>query len=177
MTAMKRINIFIQGVFNMLFAVLFALDPEGGVDVIIWVLAFSLLLYGIKMFVYYLSLARHMNGGLTVLYRAAVIFDLGLFALKMPNFPVMYLMIYLAILHGFDGTAAVLKALESKRLEAPSWKLAFFYGVLNVFIAFLCLIFHRSVNTAVLIYAFGLLYSGIINVVQSIRKTASIYVQ
>ena len=177
MTAMKRINVFVLGIFKILFAVLFAVDPEDGVDIILLVLAFSLLLYGIKMFVYYFSLAQHMNGGLTVLYRAAVIFDLGLFAMKMPEFPVFYLTIYLVILHGFDGIAAILKALESKRLEAPSWKLGFSYGTLSVFTAVLCLILRKSVNIAVVIYALGLMYSGTINIVQSIRKTASIYVQ
>lgn len=177
MTAVKRINSFISGIFKMFSAIILVLWPEEAVDIITAILAVSLLFYGIKMFVYYFTLARHMTGGLTVLYRAAVVFDIGLFAVKMPELPLVYVMIYLAALHGFSGIAAILKALESKRLEAPSWKLNFTSGIINVFMAVLCLLFFRSISIAVDIYCAGLFYAGIINVVQSMRKTASIYVQ
>ena len=158
-------------------ALLFLGAPKKALPVVTGVLALMLLAYGIKLFIYYFTLARHMTGGLSVLFRAAVFFDIGLFAFNLPDFPLIYVMIYLAAIHGFTGAVNVLKALEAKKLEAPSWKLNFFHGLMNILIAALCLVYSSSIRTAVLIYSLGLLNSGVVRIIRAFRKTASIYVQ
>ena len=177
MTVLKRINTFIVGLFMILAALLFLAAPKEALPFVTSVLALTLLVYGIRMFIYYFTLARHMTGGFAVLFRAAVISDIGLFAVNLPDMPLIYVMVYLAAIHGFSGVANVLKALEAKKLEAPSWKLNFFHGLMNILMAVLCLVFSGSIRTAVLIYSLGLLNSGVIRIIQAFRKTASIYVQ
>ena len=177
MTIIKRIRGFFAGIFMVAVSLLYAAAPTEALPAITAVLSLALLLYGVKMMVFYFTLARHMTGGLAVLFRAVLIFDIGLFAFYLPDVPLIYVMIYLAAIHGFAGIAGVLKALEAKRLEAPSWKLNFFHGLVNAIMAVLCLVFSKSIRTAVLIYSSGLFYSGVIRIIQAFRKTASIYVQ
>ena len=80
-------------------------------------------------------------------------------------------------MHGFAGVMDILRALESKRLQAKSWKLALSHGIINVLIAGVCLAFIGTVNISILIYGLGLMYSGGICVIQALRKTEVIYIQ
>jgi uncharacterized membrane protein HdeD (DUF308 family) len=86
-------------------------------------------------------------------------------------------MLYLAVMHGISGVINMLRVREAIRLEAPSWRLNFFQGAVDVVTAALCLIMIRSTKLAVYIYAAGVLYSGCIRVIQAFRKTTSVYVQ
>ena len=177
MTAVKRVSSFFAGLFMVYTAILFTLAPYDALSLVMFFMSLALLFTGIRMFFYYFTLARHKTGGLAVLYRAAVIFDAGLFAIDLPYFPLVYVMIYLAAIHAVAGIAAILKALEAKRLEAPSWKLNLVHGIGSTSIALLCLFYSKSVRIAVYIYSAGLFYSGIIRIIQAFRKTQNIYVQ
>ena len=177
MTRMNRITSFITGLFMILTATFFSVDTEDALTFISLILCISLLLYGIRMFIYYFTLARHMIGGISILFRAVIIFDLGLFALNLSNLPLFYIMLYLAAINGFSGVVNIMRARESKNLDSPVWKLNLFQGILNVTMAVLCLVFIRSIQIASYIYAFGLFNSGIIRIIQAFRKTESVYVQ
>lgn len=177
MTRINRINSFLLGLVMIIGAVLFARDPLWALPVITSIMAFTLFFYGIRMLVYYVTLARHMTGGLRILFRAVLLFDFGTFALFLSDIPLLYVMLYLVAIRGFSGVVHILRAREAKRLGAPSWRLNCLNGVLNVIMAVLCLLMIRSTKTAVFIYAFGALYSGGIHIIQAFRKTTSVYIQ
>jgi uncharacterized membrane protein HdeD (DUF308 family) len=85
-------------------------------------------------------------------------------------------MLYLAGLHGFSGFIDIMRAIESKKMNA-SWKLNISHGIINVLIALLCLVFLKTVWVATLCYSLGLIYSGIIRIIQAFRRTAIVYIQ
>ena len=70
-----------------------------------------------------------------------------------------------------------MRAMEAKRLQAASWKMSLIHGIVNVVMAGLCLAFIGTVEVAVEIYAAGLVYSGIIRIIQAFRKTTVVYIQ
>lgn len=177
MTKVKRITSFLSGLIIILFSILLFLDPRGSYSIIILVLALTLFIRGIRLFVYYFSMARHMVGGRTILYQAVIVLDIGIFTLSLTNVPLIYFILYLVMIHGISGVIDMLRALEVKRNESQSWKLNFCSGIINVLMAALCLVFIKSVLTAVMIYAAGLFYSGLIRIIQSFRKTAIVYIQ
>lgn len=177
MTRINRITSFLGGLIMVLAALLFSTDTESAMKVISFLLSLSLLLYGIRMMIYFLTMARHMTGGLSILFRAIIVFDLGLFALNLTSLPQVYVMLYLAAMHGFSGIVDIMRARESKQLDAPSWKLSLLHGILDVTMAVLCVIFIDSIRLASYIYAAGLFNSGVIRIIQSFRKTESVYVQ
>ena len=83
---------------------------------------------------------------------------------------------YLIAVHAFSGFVDVTRALEAKRLSAPSWKLNFSTGVVNIILAVLCIVFLRLESIAVYIYSAGLIWSAIARIITSFRKTAVVYI-
>ena len=137
----------------------------------------TLIVSGIRSLIYYFSMARHMVGGRTVLYRAVIILDIGLFTTSLTNVPLYFMVLYLAGMHGFAGAIDILRALESRKLQTKSWKLTLSQGIINMGIAGVCLTFIGTMEISVLVYGLGLIYSGVMRVIQAFRKTEVIYIQ
>ena len=177
MTKARRVGKVFMGLFLVLLGLSMMVDPDSVYWLIILILGFSLMISGIQSLIYYLSMARHMVGGRASLYRAIIIFDIGIFTLSLTKVPIIFIVLYLAGVHGFKGIIDILRAVEAKRLQAGSWKLNLSHGIINVIMAGLCLAFLGTVEVAVEIYAAGLVYSGIINIIQAFRKTTVVYIQ
>ena len=177
MTKARRVGSVLTGLIILLFGLSFAVDPDSVYSIIILILGFSLLLSGIRSMIYYATMARHMVGGKSVLYRAVIILDLGIFTLSLNHVPLIFVVLYLAGIHGFSGIIDILRAMESKRLQASSWKLSFSHGVINVIMAALCLVFLKTVEVAVVIYTLGLVYSGAMRIIQGFRRTDAVYIE
>lgn len=176
MTKWQRIENFIIGIVIMLGGAVLALAGSESVPLIVLLLALSLVITGLKMLIYYFSLARHMVDGDQILIQGLILFDLGAFTCTLTNYSTVYIMGYLIAVHAFSGFVDVTRALEAKRLSAPSWKLNFSTGVVNIILAVLCIVFLRSESIAVYIYSAGLIWSAIAKIITSFRKTAVVYI-
>lgn len=177
MTKARRVGTVFVGLFLVLFGLSMMIEPNRVYWAIVLILGFTMLITGIRSLVYYLSMAKHMVGGRVALYRAIIILDLGLFTLSLTNVPIIFVVLYLAGIHGFSGAIDIMRAMEAKRLQAASWKMNLVHGIVNVVMAGLCLAFIGTVEVAVEIYAAGLVYSGIIRIIQAFRKTTVVYIQ
>lgn len=176
MTKWQRIKGILAGLVMMLGGVLMALAGGDAAQVIMLLLALSLTISGIRMLVYYFTMARHMVGGDQILIRGLILFDLGAFTGTLINISQIYIMGYLVGIHAFSGVVDVMRAMEAKRLESPSWKLNLSTGIINIILAVTCIVFLRSERTAVYIYSAGLIYSALIRIITSFRKTAVVYI-
>ena len=177
MTKTRRVGNVLTGLFILALGCLLALYPWYAYKAVILILGITLFFSGIRSLVYYFTMARHMVGGQTVLYRAVIVLDIGLFSLSLTNIPFVFVILYLAAIHGFSGFVDIMRAQEARRLQAGSWKLNFSHGLINVIMAALCLIFLGTPFVAVEIYAIGLVYSGVIRIIQAFRKTPVVYIQ
>ena len=176
MTKLRRVGNAFTGFLIVICGLLFALFPTESYKFIVTILGLSLVIWGIRDFIYYITMAKRMVGGRSVLYRAVITFDVGLFTLSLTDVPLIYVMLYLAGIHLFSGAIDMLRAREAKAQEG-SWKMQFIHGLVNVIMAGLCLAFIGSTATAVEIYAIGLIYSGIMRIIQAFRRTAIVYIQ
>ena len=98
MTRINRIENFLIGLLMIAGSIALAINPEESLPVITAIMSVSLWIYGIRMMVYYLTMARHMVGGLRVLFRAILMLDLGYFAMGLTEIPLLYVMLYLAVM-------------------------------------------------------------------------------
>ena len=114
MTSIQRIKKFLSGLGMLLGSLVLVVEPENGYYIIALLLSISLLMSGVKALFYYFTLARNMVGGKSILYRALVMTDLGLFTLTTITIPKFYLICHLLISHGFSGLVDMLKAIEDK---------------------------------------------------------------
>ena len=163
----------------LLFAFLIVISPEEMLPFIVLVLAISMFIRGFRLLYYYISMARHMVGGKSVLYRSIIAFDAAILLTTAIPMSRQIVMFYLLFLYAFYGVIDVLRALEAKNHGAPRWKLKFFSGVFEVLFAIALLIAGMFVDNPVIIvygYAISLIYTAIVRIVGAFRKTAIVYV-
>lgn len=179
MSYFKRIKDIISGVLMLLFAVLIVLAPEEMLPLIVIVLALSLYIRGFRLLYYYISMARHMVGGKSVLYRSVITLDAAILMTTAIPMSRQIVMFYLLFMYAFYGVIDVLRALEAKNHGAPRWKFKFFTGIIEVLFAIALLIAGMFVNNPVIIvygYAIILTYTAVVKIIGAFRRTAVIYV-
>lgn len=180
MTVVQRIKNIITGVGMIAGGILMTLYPDMGIGAAALILSISLTLYGFRQIIYYITLARKMVGGRRILYRGVIILDLGLFTLTVSDNTKVYVAFYLLGIHFFYGIIDILRSREARRINAPSWKLSLITGLGNIMITVIAFIFAadlRTLNILVYLYAAGVIYSGFLRILSSLRRTAIIYIQ
>lgn len=175
MSKAQRIREVLIGLAGIACAVLMVLQPELGYALVVVFMCISLMGSGLERIVYYLTMARHMVGGKTVLYLGVLLFDVGLFAGSLAKTPQSLIMIYLLACHLLSGVVSIMRAREQRSLEAP-WKLTLAEGIANVMVAASCVIFLRSTTTVVYIYGSGLIYSACLRIATAFQRTSIVYI-
>ncbi len=176
MTKGQRVKTIFFGVIMILGGLLFLLEPTKAYPFVTSVLSLGMSLRGVRLLIYYFTMAKHMVDGRNILYQGVLMIDLGLFTGALTQVPLLYVMLYLVIIHLFTGAIDILRALESRKYGG-SWKVNLSHGVINVLMAVACLCFIKVTAMAVSIYALGLIYSGIMRIVDACRKKEVAYIQ
>ncbi len=155
-------------------------DPVDGLRVVAVVLSISCTFRGFQILLYYLTMARHMVSGKVLLYRGMIYLDVGVLTASMLDNARIYIILYLAVLHGFAGVVDILRSRERKKLGNTGWKWALLSGLTNVLIAVAVLaegMNPESGPVVVYLYAAGLIYSACIRIAGAFRKTEIVYIQ
>lgn len=176
MTKSQRVRKILLGLLMILAGLFFMLNPTQNYPGITFTLSIGMTLRGIRLLIFYFSMARHMVDGRNMLYQAIIMIDLGLFTGALTQVPLIYVMLYLVAIHMFTGAIDILRALESRSMGS-SWKLNLSHGIINVVMAIICLVFIKKTWLAVIIYSLGLIYSGLMHIITAFRKNNMIYIQ
>ena len=171
----QRIGTFFRGLMMLITSIALCLYPDEAYPVVASLLGLSFLIAGIRRFIYYMTMARHMVGGRMVLYLSLLLIDLGIFTLSIVDVPLIYVMVYLFCIHGLTGVTEVLRAMEVKRMEGP-WKRKMIHAVISIAFTVACLTSIRNSNLVVFIYSAGLFYSALTLIVTAFRNTGIVNV-
>ena len=174
MSGFQRVRNIALAIFMLAAAIGLFVDPRTGYVLLITFLGLGLMFYGIGKLIYFVTMARHMVGGKIELYKGVILTEFGYLAYSANDIPRVYVIIYLAVLHLFQGLVEVLRAMEAKG-QGSHWRLKFAHGIVDFIISLMCIVFIRKTNTAVFIYAWGLIYSAIMRIAASIRKNVVVY--
>ncbi len=177
MSMARRIVRIITGILIVAGAIIMMLLPDIGYLVIALILGISLLVAGIGSLIYFFTMARHMVGGRDTLYKGLILTDLAFFTLSVSDVPKIFIMLYLVAIFGVTGLLQVLRGLEAKKKHAPSWYWSFVNGLVNLFIALLCMVFMKNDVVMVVIYSIGLVVAGIGRIISAFHKSAVVYIQ
>ena len=79
MNSIQRVRKFLSGLGMLLGSLILMVKPEEGYYIIAILLSLSLMMLGIRSLVFYVTMARNMVGGKSILYRALIFMDLGFF--------------------------------------------------------------------------------------------------
>ena len=179
MTKVQRLGNIVTAIVMIIFAILLALDPVGGIAVVASVFSITFTLRGFQGLLYYFSMARSMVGGKAALYRGIIMLEIGIFTATIVNDSSYIIILYVAGMHAFSGLIDVLRAREAKAVGA-SWRFTTAFGVTNILMAVMVIvsgIFMNEQRVAIYVYAAGLLYSAILRIASALRRTAIIYIQ
>ncbi len=180
MSWLQRIRIAISGILLIFAGLLFILLPDIKYLLLLAGLTIYLLIYGIRMMIYYFTMARLMVGGKSILYKSIIMLDLAMFTASLTDLSPVHLIIYLVGIYAASGVVDILRSLEAKKLDAPEWKRRFAFGLFNIMTgiaAAAAAILFRSTEIPEYIYGCSLIWSGITGISTVFRKTGTIYIQ
>lgn len=176
MSSVKRIYHVIHGILALIGAGLLLAYPKDGAIFVMVFIDIALLIYGIRMLVYYFTLARFMVGGIMTLYKSIIVIDFGLFVFWLYDFPYRFIMLYLVAIMAFNGAREILSAFETRRLDNPAWKRKLAYGIVKLVLALSALFVHDSLPMVTILYSIGLIHDGLYSIATAFRKSAIIYI-
>ncbi len=178
MTIFQRFTGVLIGLVMMVVAVIFIVSPSDEAYLfVIAVLSLGFAIKGLKDIFFYFTMARHMVGGKMILVQGVIVLDFAFFTGSLSDVPKIYILLYLVAIHAFSGVVEVLRAMEARRTVSGPWKMKFSHGVINFLLALSCFIFIRQTHTALVIYSMGLLYSAVMRIVNSFRRTTFILIE
>ena len=121
MRKITRIKNLIIGFIMIAFAVALFLEPTYGPPVILLLLGLGLVANGVRLLIFYLTMARYMVGGKKTFYQSILTLDMGVLLLAgftgSEQLVLLYLLGVLAVSGGID----IIRALEF-RAEGARWK-------------------------------------------------------
>ena len=173
----NRIWHFAVGVAMILASILLLVDPENGSVLIVFILDLILIVTGIRLLVYYFTMARYMVDSGGILYKAAIFLDFGLFVFNLDNVPQRATMLYLIGIFGATGFIRLLKVFEVKRSGGKFWAVTFIIGVGRVIIAIVSLFFLDSLTVMSALFCVGLLNTAASHFMTAFRRSAVVYVE
>lgn len=176
MSKLRRIMHVIIGLAMIACGVMLLLEPKSALVIVAIVLGLYLVIYGVYTLVYYITMARHMVGGLVLLFIAVLAIDLGSVALAFYEEPRLPIVLYLVCYNVFTGAIAVARAVEARKFESR-WKATLAHGILNIALAVACLVFIGSDQIVVAIFCFRLFYGACIRLTSAFKPTEIIYIQ
>lgn len=176
MSKVQRVKNLITGIIMIICAAVMVLAPEFGYSMVVAILSVSMFLVGIRSLLYYFFMARHMVGGQIMLYKGIILFDLGMLSMMLTSLPKVYVIIYLAAVNLLSGGMDMLGAIDARRMGG-SWRLKFAAGLVSIVIALGCIAFAGNTEVMVCFYCIGLVYSAVLRIISSFRRTAIVYVQ
>ncbi|MCR5024207.1 MAG: hypothetical protein K6A90_07755 [Lachnospiraceae bacterium] len=178
MTIFQRIRNIIVGLIMIVVAVIFIVDPSDDAYLfVIAVLTLGLLIRGLKDIIFYFTMARHMVGGKMILFQGVIVLDFALLTGSLSDVPKIYILLYLVVIHAFSGVVEILRAMEARRTVSGPWKMKFTHGIVDFLLAISCFIYIRQTYTVLIIYSIGLLYSAVMRIANSLRRTTFILIE
>ena len=120
MSRIQRIQSIGTGLFMLIAVLIICFMSTNGPELILIILAVSLILQGLRSLVYYFSMSRFMVGGATSLLIGVFFVDLGIFSLSLTDDSKVLILLYLAGWNAISGVRAILRARE-ERFLLLSW--------------------------------------------------------
>ena len=176
MTKLQRIGNLVLGLLMIGGGIFLLLQPKEGLTIVAAVLALALLLYGVGKLVYYIRMARHMTGGLAVLFIAVIAIDVAVFAGSSIDNPKLAIALYLVAYNATTGILSIARGIESKLFGSP-WVMNVVLGLANLALAVLCIAFFNSDETIIWVFCLGLFYNAGVRLVSAFKPTEIIYIQ
>lgn len=179
MTGIQRIKDILFGVLLLIIAASVIAVPEEGYYIIALVIGGLLLLYGVRLLWFYVTMSRFMVGGRSILVKAILVLDLGLFTFMIAGMKSVVIIIFLLGVYAISGVIDVLRAMEIKKNGGTGWKGKLIEGAVIVLLALILIVlavFKGQSDYLVYGFGIGLVYSAVLKILDAFRKNTLIFI-
>ena len=173
----RRVLNVLTGLFVILFGLFMFSGQNRAYTAMLFFLEFALIIRGVRLLVYYNSMARHMVGGKIILYEGIFFLDIGLLFVSIDDLPWMYVMMYLVIGLAISGVVDLLRANEIRLLESGHWKYHAFTGIVKILATVISFASFKYPFILVGVYSFGVVHSGAAKIISAVRPGAIVYIE
>lgn len=177
MTKTKRVFTIIGAFLAIQGSLILMLVPNYALEIIAVGLGFTLVFYGLKYLLYYLTHAQHMVGGKWFLLIGLILLDVGIFAGTVYDKAKVLTILYIAGAHLIGAGLNIVRAVGNRKDNNRGWKTDMAQGIGNIILVLLCIIFMHDVVIPVYIYCISAIYTAILMLISAFKKTAIVYVQ
>lgn len=177
MSKAKRVWNIIVAILMIQAALFLMFIPDVAFLIIAVFVGMMLTIKGIRFLFYYATHACHMIGGKKILLVGLLMFDIGIFSTSLLDQAQMIMIFYVVAIHLVAAVLNLARAVSNKGDGNPGWKIDLAQGIGNIAQVVLCLIFAGFVAIPVFIYCAGVIYSAVLKIISSCKKTAIVYVQ
>ena len=176
MDRVQRVGNAIFGTLLAASGILLIFSPRLGLPIVALALGVALISYGIRKLVFFFTMARHMVGGMTLLFVGIIALDMGAFALTLIDDPRISIVLFLIGYNGFLALVNAVRAMERRKLEM-SWKPSLVRAVVNLLLALACLVFIGWQDVLIVILCVSLFYLAATRLSDAFHRTDIIYIQ
>ena len=176
MSRMRRIGSIFLSLVMIAFGVLLLCSPNEGLVIVALGLALWLLASGVRKLVYFFTMARHMVGGLSMLFIAVIMIDISGFVFLFIGEPKLSIVVFLVGYNAYMALTGLVHVVESKLLESR-WAASLFHSIVNLVLAVASIVFFNSDEVVIAIFCIWLFYAAGVRLVSAIRPTEIIYIQ
>ena len=173
----RRVFNVLSGLLTIFFGIIMLDGMERAYSIMLFFLEIALILRGVRLLSYYVSMARHMVGGKIILYEGVFFLDMGLFLVSIDDLPKMYVLLYLIIGLAISGIVDLLRANEIRLLESGHWKYQAFTGIVKIMATIVSFASFKYSFILVNVYSFGVIHSGVAKIVSAVRPGAIVYIE
>ena len=146
-------------------------------SVILYAVAGTLIYFSIQKFVPRSLMVASIGRAINDMKEGLILFDMGVFSAILYDQAQAIMIIYVVAGHLIAALLNIVRTVGNKRDGNPGWKIDLAQFIGNIILVALCLIFIKYVEIPVLIYGAGAIYSSVLTMISSCRRTAIVYVQ
>ena len=177
MSKVRRVLTILASLCCILGAVSLMLIPDIAYEVLALGIGLTLVYYGVRYIIYYLTNAQHMVGGKWFLLIGIIMFDMGVFATAIYDRAQKLTLIYIICAQLVAAVLGLIRAAGDKKDNNPSWKLHLAQSIGSFVQVILCVIFINSSMIPLYLYCIYSIYTAILMIISAFKKTAIVYVQ
>ena len=177
MSKFRRVLNVILALFGILGAVILMLIPDSAYEVLALGISITLVYYGVKYIIYYLTNAQHMVGGKWFLLIGIIMFDMGVFVTAVYDRAQRLTLIYIISSHFIAAMLGLIRTVGDKKDCNPAWKIHLAQCIGSFIQVILCVIFINSGMIPLYLYCIYAIYNAVLMIISAFRKTAIVYVQ
>ena len=179
MTLMQRVGKILGALLMILGALFVLLTGENGFRLIALFLSAALVFQGLRSLLFYATMARHMVDGRISLYKGLILLDLGIFSFTVLDGAPVFIVLYILGINAFSGVVDILRALEARKLQSPSWRMNLAAGIVSIVFALAAGIsglVMKDMEVTTVIFVIGVLWSAAAKLISAFCRTAIVYI-